>query len=105
VFAEGIAKYFSNAVREDGLLARCSAGVIVLPGAAGTVQEVFQLCTRGYYAAPDAVLPPLVLVGVEQWTEVLPVWPLVHALGAGRPMGSAIHLVDEAREAVAIVTT
>ena len=50
VFADGIAKYFSNAIREDGLLARCDAGVVVVPGAAGTVQEVFQLATRLYYA-------------------------------------------------------
>ncbi len=104
VFAEGIAKYFSNAVREDGLLARCNAGVVVLPGAAGTVQEVFQLTTRLYYAAPDTVVPPLVLVGVEQWTEVLPVWPLLHAMGVGRSLGSAIHLVDDPAEAVAIVS-
>ena len=41
VFCDGIAKYFSNAIREDGLLARCDAGIVVLPGAAGTVQEVF----------------------------------------------------------------
>ena len=104
VFAEGIAKYFSNAVREDGLLVRCNAGVVVLPGAAGTVQEVFQLCTRSYYAEQGAVVPPLVLVGVEQWTEVLPVWPLVHQLAAGRPMAGAIHLVDDTEEAVAIVS-
>ena len=103
VFAEGIAKYFSNAVREDGLLARCNAGVVVLPGAAGTVQEVFQLCTRSYYAEAGAAVPPLVLVGVEQWTEVLPVWPLVHRLAAGRPMAGAVHLVDDTEEAVAIV--
>jgi predicted Rossmann-fold nucleotide-binding protein len=103
VFAEGIAKYFSNAVREDGLLARCNAGVVVLPGAAGTVQEVFQLCTRLYYAPAGTPLPPLVLVGVEQWTEVLPVWSLVQALGAGRGMGSAVHLVDDAREALAVI--
>jgi predicted Rossmann-fold nucleotide-binding protein len=103
VFAEGIAKYFSNAVREDGLLARCNAGVVVLPGAAGTVQEVFQLCTRLYYAPDGTSLPPLVLVGVEQWTEVLPVWPLVEALGAGRAMGSAVHLVDDTREALAVI--
>ena len=38
VFCDGIAKYFSNAIREDGLLARCTAGLVVLEGAAGTVQ-------------------------------------------------------------------
>ncbi|MEI2779218.1 MAG: Rossmann fold nucleotide-binding protein [Tetrasphaera sp.] len=63
VFAHGIAKYFSNAIREDWLLARANAGVVVLPGAAGTVQEIFQFATRAYYAVGRPA--PLVLVGVE----------------------------------------
>ena len=63
VFVDGLAKFFSNAVREDGLLARCTSGVIVLPGAAGTVQEVFQAATRLYYG--EAPLPPLILVGTR----------------------------------------
>ena len=49
MFGRGIAKYFSNALREDGLLARCTAGTVVLAGAAGTVQEIFQGVTRLYY--------------------------------------------------------
>src|SRR5699024_9656686 len=51
VFATEIAKYFTNALREDTLLARCRGGIIYLPGAAGTVQEVFQAVTENYYAA------------------------------------------------------
>ena len=55
VFCDAIGKYFSNAIREDGLLARCTAGLVVLEGAAGTVQEIFQAATRLYYApAGDA---------------------------------------------------
>ncbi|MEO7060543.1 MAG: Rossmann fold nucleotide-binding protein [Lapillicoccus sp.] len=103
VFANGIAKYFSNAIREDGLIARCRAGVVVLPGAAGTLQEVFQLVARLYYAAPDAHLPPLVLVGREQWTQTLPVAGLLTKLGVGRPMASAVHVVDGVEEAVAVI--
>lgn len=93
-FAQAIAKFFSNALREDLLLARCTAGVVVLPGAAGTVQEVFQLTTRLYYAAEGETVP-LVLVGREHWTQTLPVWPLLQALGHGREMGDRIHLVDD----------
>ncbi|MEP6649257.1 MAG: Rossmann fold nucleotide-binding protein [Lapillicoccus sp.] len=103
VFAEGIAKYFSNAVREDGLLARSNAGVLVLPGAAGTVQEVFQLATRHYYAAPEATPPPMVLVGFDHWVETLPVWPLLRAMAQGRGMERSVHLVDDVAEAVALV--
>ncbi|WP_411283713.1 LOG family protein [Lapillicoccus sp.] len=103
VFAEGIAKYFSNAVREDGLLTRCNAGVVVLPGAAGTVQEIFQLATRLYYAPEEAAPPPLVLVGRHHWTTVLPTAQLLGALGAGRAMGDALHLVDTIEAAIALV--
>jgi predicted Rossmann-fold nucleotide-binding protein len=104
VFCNGIAKYFSNAIREDGLLARCTAGLVVLEGAAGTVQEVFQTATRLYYAAQDAVLPVVVLVGRTHWTGTIPVWPALEALGTGRAMAQRIHLVDSVEEAAAIVT-
>ena len=103
VFADGIAKYFSNALREDGLLARCAAGIVVLPGAAGTVQEIFQTATRLYYSAEDAPVPPLVLVGRRQWTEQVPVWPALAALGRGTAMGRAVRLVDDVDEAAEVV--
>ena len=63
VFATGIAKYFSNALREDTLLERCAGGLIYLPGAAGTVQEVFQAATRNYYAPEGTNLAPMILLG------------------------------------------
>lgn len=105
VFCTGIAKYFSNAVREDGLLARCTAGIIVLPGAAGTVQEVFQAATQLYYA-PDAAPapPPLVLVDHEHWTRTLPIWPGIEALARGRAMEDAVHLVADVDEAATLLT-
>lgn len=103
VFCDGIAKYFSNALREDILLASSSCGLVVLPGAAGTVQEIFQAATPLYYAADDAPVPPLVLVGLEHWTDTLPVWPALRALAAGRPLERALHLVETPQEAAAIV--
>ncbi|MFJ6132441.1 Rossmann fold nucleotide-binding protein [Janibacter terrae] len=103
VFCGGIAKYFSNALREDVLLARSTGGLVVLPGAAGTVQEVFQACTPLYYAPPGDPLPPLVLVGLEHWTETVPVWPALRALATGRPLADVLHLVATPEEAAAIV--
>lgn len=103
VFAGRIAKFFSNAVREDLLLHHSTAGLVVLPGAAGTTQEVFQMATRLYYEVEGRV-PPLVLVGRTHWTDRLPVWPLLRALGAGRAMEAAVHLVDHVEEAVDLVT-
>jgi predicted Rossmann-fold nucleotide-binding protein len=98
VFAGAIAKYFSNAEREDALLTRSDGGLVVLPGAAGTVQEVFQAATPQYYAPPGTVRP-VVLVGVEHWTTVLPVWPLLQSLAAGREMAEHVHLVETADDA------
>ncbi|WP_299441793.1 LOG family protein [uncultured Phycicoccus sp.] len=104
VFCDGIAKYFSNAIREDGLLTRATAGVVVLEGAAGTVQEVFQAATGLYYGGPDRPLRQLVLVGRRHWTETLPVWPALQALAAGRPMARHLHLVDDLAEAVDLLS-
>lgn len=102
VFADQIAKYFSNAVREDLLLSLSGAGLVVLPGAAGTVQEVFQIATRLYYEANDQV-PPIVLVDEHHWTEHLPVWPLLQSLGRGRLMGERIFLVPDVHAAADVL--
>nr|WP_078887369.1 LOG family protein [Streptomyces rimosus] len=98
VFAAHIAKYFVNAVREDGLLARSNAGVVFLPGAAGTVQEIFDNATPNYYRARGEPTP-MVLVDRAHWTEKLPAWPLLRALAAERPMSAKIALVDSVEEA------
>lgn len=103
-FATKIAKYCSNALREDVLLNRCRGGLIYLPGAAGTVQELFQAVTASYYATNPANLTPLVLVGVEQWTRHLPAWPLLEALALGKAMEGHIRIVDTVEEAGAYLT-
>lgn len=101
VFATSIAKYFDNALREDVLLALCGGGIVYLKGAAGTVQEIFQAVTRNYYARELGQIRPLVLVGVDYWTNVVPAWPLLAALGRNRLMENHIHLVDTVDEALA----
>ncbi len=95
LFATGIAKYFGNALREDTLLHRCRGGIVYLPGQAGTVQEIFQAVTENFYAADRTQIAPLVLVGVDYWTERLPAWPLLQRLAGDRPMAEAIHCVDD----------
>ncbi|MCI3244609.1 LOG family protein [Streptomyces spinosisporus] len=97
-FASHIAKYFANATREDGLLARSTAGVVFLPGAAGTVQEIFDNATPNYYESRGEPTP-MVLVDREHWTERLPTWPLLCALARERSMESRITLVDRIEEA------
>ncbi|HWI44442.1 MAG TPA: Rossmann fold nucleotide-binding protein [Nocardioides sp.] len=103
VFATAIAKYFRNALREAILLQVCAAGIVFLPGAAGTVQEVFQDACENYYAAEDKVAP-MVLVGRDHWTRDLPAWPLLQALARGRAMEEHVHLVDTLDEAAALFT-
>ncbi|MEO7130822.1 MAG: LOG family protein, partial [Dermatophilaceae bacterium] len=105
VFCDVIAKYFSNAIREDGLLGRSNGGIVVLPGAAGTVQEIFQAMTPLYYAPDDAPLPPLVLVGQAHWRQTVPVWPVLQTMAAGRRMETAIHLVDALEEVLPLLPT
>ncbi|WP_371668892.1 LOG family protein [Streptomyces sp. NBC_00289] len=97
-FASDTAKYFANATREDGLLARSNAGVVFLPGAAGTVQEIFDNATPNYYESRGEPTP-MVLVDRAHWTERLPAWPLLRALARERAMESRIALVDRIEEA------
>jgi predicted Rossmann-fold nucleotide-binding protein len=97
-FTSAIAKYFANAIREDILLHVSRAGIVFLPGSAGTVQEVFQAACENYYAAPSLVAP-MVLVGRDYWTRELPAWPLLDALGGS--LTATLQLVDRAEDAVA----
>lgn len=101
LFPTAIAKYFRNALREAILLQICNAGIVFLPGAAGTVQEIFQDACENYYADESAVAT-MVLVGRRYWTETLPAWPLLQALAGGRAMESRIHLVDTVDEAAGL---
>jgi len=98
MFATAIAKYFRNALREAILVQICAAGIVFLPGAAGTVQEVFQDACENYYADESSVAP-MVLVGAAYWTETVPAWPLLRSLAAGRAMEKYVHLVDTVEEA------
>jgi predicted Rossmann-fold nucleotide-binding protein len=102
VFPQAIAKYFQNAVREATLLRRCNGGIAFLPGAAGTVQELFQDACENYYAEPPTVAP-MVLVGNRHWTVDVPAWPLLSALAAGRAMAPTTVLVDGVDEAADVL--
>jgi predicted Rossmann-fold nucleotide-binding protein len=95
VFVTSSAKYFDNARREEALLQRCRGGIVYLPGAAGTVQEIFEAVTGDYYAATSSEVAPLVLVGERHWASDVPVWPLLSALARGRIMEGSIYLVDD----------
>jgi predicted Rossmann-fold nucleotide-binding protein len=92
-FPTHVAKYFRNALREDTLLHVCDGGIVFLPGAAGTVQEIFQDACENYYAEPDR-RTPMVLVGKDYWTRTFPAWPLLEALAATKGFTGEVFLVD-----------
>jgi len=102
VFATRIAKYFRNALREDILLRLCRAGIVFLPGAAGTVQEIFQAACSNYYAPAEQVVP-MVLLGRDYWSSQMPVRELLDVLGLGRAFGARLHLVDDAAEVLPLL--
>ncbi len=102
VFASSVAKYFQNSLREDTLLRHCGAGIVFLPGAAGTVQEIFQDACENYYSDTGAATP-MVLVGVHHWTRQVPAWPLLSTLARGRAMAGAVALVDSVDEVLSLL--
>ena len=89
-------------VREAILLEVCDAGIVFLPGAAGTVQEVFQDACENYYA-DEASVASMVLVGVRYWTRDAPRLAAAQALARGRPMEDHVHLVDTVDAAAALL--
>jgi predicted Rossmann-fold nucleotide-binding protein len=103
VFASHIAKYFANSVREDGLLAIATGGVIFAPGAAGTIQEIFQDACQNHYGTVGGRVSPMALLGVKYWTETYPVAPLLERLAAGRPYADRIAVSDDAAALVEMI--
>ncbi len=106
LFAGAIAKYFSNAIREDTLLRLARGGVVFAPGWAGTVQEVFQAATKAFYRT-DGDTGPLIFLDRPYWTETVPVATLLAPLLAASPHGDLrrlIFITDEVPEVVEVLT-
>ncbi len=101
-FATKVAKYFANSVREEGLLAVATHGVIFSPGSAGTIQEIFQDAAQNHYSSfgPPS---PMVLLDVDYWTEHRPVWQLLDSLASGHGYRSLIDLVDAEDDVVGCI--
>ncbi len=103
VFATHIAKYFANSVREDGLLALASHGVVFAPGSAGTTQEIFQDAAQNHYGT-QGLYSPMILFGSDFWTTTRPVWPLLTHVAEGHRYGELLALTDSETEVVDRIT-
>lgn len=106
LFAGRIAKYFSNAIREDNILRLARGGIVFAAGRAGTVQEVFQAATKTFYGT-DGESGPYVFLDTEFWSQTLPVGDLLRPLLATAAVGDlsgTVHFTDDAREAARLLT-
>ncbi|TME28146.1 MAG: hypothetical protein E6I66_12800 [Chloroflexi bacterium] len=61
LFSSHIAKYFSNSMREEGLIAIGSHGVVIASDTPGTVREVFQAAEQDSYWVGDRRSPMVLL--------------------------------------------
>lgn len=98
-FATQIAKYFANSVREEGLLAIATYGVVFAPGSAGTIQEIFQDAAQNHYVSFGPA-SPMVLLGERYWTDRHPVWAVLESLADGREYRELITLTDDEQHVV-----
>ena len=100
VFCDRVAKYFSNGLREDVLLAVARGGIVFAPGSAGTLQEVFMDLAQNHYGT-FVDRSPMVFLGAAAFG---PVHALVTEFAAQRGMadvyGDLIALVDDPLAAV-----
>lgn len=96
VFATHQAKMFYNSLREDGLVTLAGAGLVIGPGNAGTVQEIFQDATQNYYRKSGVAPTPIALLDEAFWSRPesagpdpvgrrKPLRPLLMALAGERP--------------------
>jgi predicted Rossmann-fold nucleotide-binding protein len=97
-FASHMAKYFQNSLREDGLLAIATYGVVYAEGRAGTLQEIFQDAAQNYYRT-CRWFSPMVLLGTRYWTRTYPVATLLERLFKDDKERARILVTDSLEEA------
>lgn len=96
--ATHIAKYFTNAIREDDILTIAKGGVIYSPGSAGTLQEIFQDAVQNHYLS-FGYSSPMVFLNKDFWTNEMPIFPLLeHLVGKNKYKNLLLSLCDEPDE-------
>ena len=99
LFASHIAKYFSNSIREDTLLAISLYGILCAPGSAGTTQEIFMDATQNHYGTFN-YYSPMVFLGRQRYEIDTLIYPLLRQLAWGRDYYDMLFLTDEPEEVV-----
>nr|WP_262914171.1 hypothetical protein [Portibacter lacus] len=102
VFASHIAKYFSNSIREDTLLAICLHGIIYAPGSAGTTQEIFMDAAQNHYGTFGYV-SPMVFLGKERYEMNTMLFPVLKQLAKGKAYQKMLFLTDDPEQAIQFI--
>ena len=102
LFASHIAKYFSNSIREDGLLAISLFGVVYAPGSAGTTQEIFMDATQNHYGS-FGFYSPMIFLGKKRYMQETFLFPIVQQLAWGRKYAELLFMTDSPEEVVALI--
>ena len=102
LFASHIAKYFSNSIREDTLLAISLYGIICAEGSAGTTQEIFMDATQNHYGTFN-YYSPMVFLGRHRYEIETLIFPLLKQLAWGREYYDLLFLSDEPKEIVQFI--
>jgi len=101
-FSNHIAKYFSNSLREDGLLEISLYGVVFAPGSAGTTQEIFMDATQNHYKTFGQI-SPMIFLGSQRYVAETGLFPMLQNLAQGREYAEHLHLTDDPDAVVEIV--
>lgn len=104
VFSPAIAKYFSNSIREDTLLAICIHGVIYAPGSAGTNQEIFMDLAQNHYATYD-YYSPMIFLGTDHYEFDTTLFPVVRRLSRDKPFAPMIEIFDSEESIVEFIVS
>ena len=102
-FCTHIAKYFTNSIREDGLLALARSGVVYAPGGAGTAQEIFTDAAQNTNTLYE-VRSPMVFLSRDFYEREEPELVLAVRRQAARfGWTELVTVVDDVDDAVAFV--
>jgi predicted Rossmann-fold nucleotide-binding protein len=95
-FASHIAKYFSNSIREDGLLAVATAGIVFAPGGAGTMQEIFQDAAQNAYKVFGR--SPMVFLDRQHYCADTGLYPALQRQAERLGLADLLSVADEPAE-------
>lgn len=101
-FSSHIAKYFANSIREDGLLAIGTYGIIFAPGKAGTLQEIFQATAHNSYFSFD-YRAAMLFLGKADYTQPPSIFDLVKDRAQKDGFADFVGICDSAEEAVKFI--